>query len=71
MAIPYKKTIFWSDMEIKICWEEMKRRYPNEWLLITDYDTDESGHIHAGIVAQHSVEKKARYIYLPIQVTST
>jgi hypothetical protein len=48
-------------MEIKLTWEEMKKRYPDEWLLITDYDTDESGHILAGIVARHSVEKDEVY----------
>jgi hypothetical protein len=48
-------------MDIKLTWEEMKKLYPNEWLLITDYDTDESGHILSGIVARHSVEKDEVY----------
>ncbi len=36
----------------------MKKRYPNEWLLITEYDSDESGHLLSGIVARHSPEKE-------------
>lgn len=47
-----------SDMrKKKMTWEEMKKRYPNEWLLIVDYDSDESGHLISGIVARHSPEK--------------
>ncbi len=42
----------------KMTWEEMKKRYPNEWLLITEYDSDESGHLLSGIVARHSPEKE-------------
>lgn len=48
-------------MEIKITWEEMKQYYPNEWLLIIDYDTDECGHILAGTVARHSTDKDEVY----------
>ncbi len=32
----------------------MKKSFPNEWLLIIDFDTDESGHLIAGIVHKHS-----------------
>ena len=41
----------------KMTWEQMKKQYPNEWLLIVDYDSDESGHLLSGIVARHSPEK--------------
>ena len=41
----------------KMIWEQMKIQYPNEWLLIIDYDSDESGHLLSGIVARHSPEK--------------
>lgn len=41
----------------KMTWEEMKREFPNEWVLIIDYDTDESGHILKGVVARHSPAK--------------
>ncbi len=33
----------------KMTWEEMKKKYPDEWLLIIEYDSDESGHLLSGI----------------------
>ncbi len=45
----------------KTTWEEMKRKYPDEWLLIIEYDSDESGHLLSGIVARHSPEKDEVY----------
>ena len=45
----------------KLLWEEMKAKFPGEWLLITDFDTDESGHLIRGIVARHSPEKDEVY----------
>ncbi|HEX2956410.1 MAG TPA: hypothetical protein VHO70_06255 [Chitinispirillaceae bacterium] len=57
-------------METKITWEEMKEQYPNEWLLIIDYDTDESGHILKGIVARHSVEKDEVYRLPALEISS-
>jgi len=42
-------------MENRITWAEMKLQYPNEWILATDFDTDESGHLLNGVVARHSV----------------
>lgn len=41
-------------MAQKMTWEEMKKAYPDEWLLITDYETDESGNVAGGIVERHS-----------------
>lgn len=43
-------------MEQKMTWAEMKKAYPNEWLLITDYEVDEYGEVKAGIVERHSVD---------------
>lgn len=40
-------------MEQKMTWEEMKQAYPDEWLLIVDYETDPSGHLLVGVVARH------------------
>ncbi|MCK4325741.1 hypothetical protein KAW55_03195 [bacterium] len=34
--------------------EQIKKRYPNEWLLITDYETDESTRVKRGRLAAHS-----------------
>ncbi len=45
----------------KMTWEEMKQKYPDEWLLIIEYDSDESGHLLSGIVARHSPEKDEVY----------
>jgi len=38
-------------------WEEMKFSYPDEWLLIVDYDLDETGHLIKGVVKRHSKSK--------------
>jgi hypothetical protein len=43
----------------KLTWQEMKRCYPDQWLLIVDYETDESGHLLAGVVERHSVDMDA------------
>lgn len=48
----------------KMTWEEMKRAYPDEWLLITDYETDQYGHIITGVVERHSADKDEVY-HLP------
>jgi hypothetical protein len=38
----------------RMTWEEMKKAYPDEWLLITDYESDDSGHLTVGTVERHS-----------------
>lgn len=38
----------------RMTWEEMKETFPDEWLLITDFESDESGHLVAGTVECHS-----------------
>jgi hypothetical protein len=48
-------------MNQRMTWEEMKKAYPDEWLLITDYETDESGHVIAGVVERHSSDKDEVY----------
>lgn len=45
----------------RMTWEEMKKVYPDEWLLITDYESDESGHLLAGEVERHSRHKDEVY----------
>ena len=45
-------------MEQKMTWEEMKKTFPDEWLLITDYEHNEMGQLRAGIVVRHSKEKQ-------------
>lgn len=41
----------------KISWDEMKRKYPNQWLLITDFELNEFGQVVRGIVECHSETK--------------
>ena len=48
-------------MAQKMTWEEMKKAYPNEWLLITDYETDDSGNVAKGVVTRHSKDKGEVY----------
>lgn len=42
----------------RMTWDEMKTAFPDEWLLITDFETDSSGHLLAGIVVRHSKDDK-------------
>ena len=44
-------------MKNKISWNEMKNKFPDEWLLIVDCEVDKDGHILSGIVTRHSTEK--------------
>lgn len=41
----------------KMTWEEMKAAYPDEWLLITDFETNQYGQVKIGIVERHSKRK--------------
>jgi hypothetical protein len=45
----------------KITWNAMKEAFPNEWLLITDFELDQSGHVIAGVVNRHSKNKNDVY----------
>jgi hypothetical protein len=51
-------------MENILSWDEMKSLYPDQWLLITDFKLDQSGHLISGVVSRHSVEKDEVY-HLP------
>lgn len=35
----------------------MKKNYPNEWLLITDFDLDKYGEVVKGVVERHCKKK--------------
>lgn len=39
----------------------MKTTYPDEWLLVINFETDESGHMLAGVVERHSKHKDDVY----------
>lgn len=45
----------------KMTWEEMKKAFPDEWLLITDFELDAFGNITSGIVERHSANKDEIY----------
>ena len=42
--------------------EEIRAAYPREWVLIADYEEDESGGVISGTVIAHSPHKKDVYI---------
>lgn len=48
-------------MATRMTWEEMKRIYTDQWLLIVDYDLDENGHLKIGVVERHSKNKNDIY----------
>jgi hypothetical protein len=48
-------------MDKKMIWSDMKTKFPDEWLLITDFDLDKSGHLVAGVVERHSRKKDEVY----------
>jgi hypothetical protein len=48
-------------MQKKTKWQEMKKQYPDEWLLITDFNLDKDGHLISGIVRRHSKIKQEVY----------
>lgn len=43
-------------MSRKMTWDEMRREFPDEWLQITDYETDQFGQVKSGIVERHARE---------------
>jgi hypothetical protein len=38
----------------RMTWEEMKKTFPDEWLLVTEYEADEYGNVKSGHVERHS-----------------
>ncbi len=34
-------------------WDEMRAKFPEQWLLILEFDTDEFGQIRTGLVESH------------------
>lgn len=40
----------------KVTWKEMRQRFPNEWLLITKFETDAYGYLLSGVVEHHSAD---------------
>jgi hypothetical protein len=48
-------------MQKKIMWKDMKKQYPDEWLLITHFNVDKDGHLISGIIRRHSSIKQEVY----------
>lgn len=46
---------------VKQTWDEMKQKYPNEWLMISEYEWDEKGNLKSGVVERHSANKEEVY----------
>jgi len=44
-------------MAQKMTWQEMKEAFPDEWLLVTDYESDKYGNVTIGVVERHSQDK--------------
>lgn len=42
-------------------WQEMREKYPNEWLRIVDYEFGDDGEIKVGTVVYHSSSKEEVY----------
>lgn len=40
-------------MPHQMTWEEMKQAYPNEWLLITEFELNDFGQVEHGVVRRH------------------
>ncbi|OGQ21739.1 MAG: hypothetical protein A3I05_09435 [Deltaproteobacteria bacterium RIFCSPLOWO2_02_FULL_44_10] len=53
-------------MEKKMTWKEIEKKYPDEWVLVVDYDFTEFGEVKDGIVVTHSTNKEEIYSY-PIE----
>lgn len=47
-------------MAQRMTWEEMKTAYPDEWVAVVNYSSDERGDIDGEVVA-HSRDKNAFY----------
>lgn len=41
-------------MNEKLTWDEIKRRYPDEWVALVDYEWPEMRHVTEGVVYAHS-----------------
>ncbi len=37
----------------KQTWDEIIKRFPDQWILVEDFDTDECGRIVTGLVTRH------------------
>ncbi len=50
-------------MPEKMTWEEIQQQYPDEWVLVSDYELSEWGQISAGSLVAHSKSKEEVFSY--------
>jgi len=50
-------------MSQKMTWETIKKKYPNEWVLVVDYEFTDTGEIKRGILVTHSQDKDEVFSY--------
>ena len=48
-------------MDDKLTWDEIKLRYPDEWVILVDIDVDQSTNITAGRVIEHDRSRRAMH----------
>ena len=53
-------------MARRMTWEEIKRSYPDEWVLIMDYEADDDGEVSIGTVVRHSRDDKEIFALPPL-----
>lgn len=54
----------------KMTWEEMVSQYPDEWVLVIDYEMDGMGDVKSGTLVTHSKIKDDIFDY-PIDAEKT
>lgn len=50
-------------MPTRITWEEIKKNFPDEWVLVTDYTFTPTGRINDGVLVAHSPNKEAVFTH--------
>lgn len=48
-------------MADKLGWDEIRRRYPDEWVVLTDVSHDDNEDVDAGFVYDHDRERDTVY----------
>jgi hypothetical protein len=45
----------------KLSWDEIRKRYPDEWVILVDYSFDDNEAIIAAVVHDHSPDRDQLY----------
>jgi hypothetical protein len=48
-------------MADRLTWDEIKSRYPDEWVVLVEYTHDDNEDIHAGVVYDHGPQRDQVY----------